>query len=208
MIRLAVSPTRPERAVLDRAADAIRARRVVALPTDTLYGLAVDPFSDEAVARVFDLKGRPVGQPLPIIVSDVAQVARIGFMSPLAVKLAHRFWPGPLTLVVRAQPHISAGVTAGTGRVGVRVPAHPVARGLCQACGQPLTATSANPSGAPAPSDPDEVAASLPGVDVLLDGGPAPGGLPSTVVDVSDRMPHLIRAGAVPWEDIQAWVCG
>jgi L-threonylcarbamoyladenylate synthase len=206
MTRLIISSTDPDRAVLDRAAQAIRAGRIVALPTDTLYGLAVDPFSDDAVERVFAVKGRPGRQPLPLVAFDLSQATQVGVMSPLAIALARRFWPGPLTLVVTALPRVSTAVTAGTGRVGVRVPAHQVARGLCETCGHPVTATSANRSGEPAPVDPAEVAASLAEVDILLDAGPAPGGPPSTVVDVSQEVPQLIRPGAVSWEEVRAWV--
>jgi len=205
MTRLIVSPTDPDRAVLDCAAQAIRAGRIVALPTDTLYGLAVDPFSDDAVERVVAVKGRLGGHPIPLVAFDQVQVAQVGVMSPLALALARRFWPGPLTLVLPASPRVCVAVTGGTGRVGVRVPAHPVARGLCEACGQPVTATSANRSGQPPPVDPAEVAASLAEVDVLLDAGPAPGGPASTVVDVSEEVPRLIRPGAVSWEEVRAW---
>jgi L-threonylcarbamoyladenylate synthase len=122
----------------------------------------------------------------------------------LARLLAIRFWPGPLTMLMHAPERLSAEVTGGTGRVGVRVPAHAVARALCAACGTPLTATSANKSGQPATNDPDAVAESLgSGIDVLLDAGVTPGGPPSTIIDVTDATPRVIRQGAIPWESIQ-----
>jgi L-threonylcarbamoyladenylate synthase len=206
MTRLTVNPSHPDRGVLEGAARIIRSGGIVGFPTDTLYGLAVDPFSAGAVQRVIDVKGRRDGQPLPLVARDLAQVVEgVGVMSALACALAARFWPGPLTLVVPALPRIAAAVTGGTGRVGVRVPAHAVARDLCDACGHPVTATSANLSGAPAAVTADEMAASVGGVDLLLDGGPAPGGLPSTVVAVSDDGVRLVRSGAVSWEEVKAW---
>ena len=205
MTRLVVSATEPEKEILELAARTIRAGGVVALPTDTLYGLAADPFSDRAVNRIFALKGRSAAEPLPLIASDLAQVQRqLGQMPRLASVLADGFWPGPLTLVIEAFDRVSRTVTAGTGRVGVRVPDHKVARGLCEVCGHPLTATSANVSGQPPATEPLIVLDSLSGVDVVLDAGPAPGGLPSTVVDVTGPDPRLIRAGAISWEEVLA----
>jgi L-threonylcarbamoyladenylate synthase len=205
MTRLVVSASHPERALLDQAARVIRAGGVVALPTDTLYGLAADPFSDRAVNRIFSLKGRSSRQPLPLIAFDVAQVRRqLGNLTPLASMLAERFWPGPLTLVIEGFDSLSHAVTAGTGRVGVRVPNHRVARGLCEACGHPLTATSANVSGEAPAVEPRSAVDALPDVDIVLDAGPAAGGLPSTIVDVTGPDPRLIRAGAIPWEEVLA----
>jgi L-threonylcarbamoyladenylate synthase len=201
-----IDPLCLDREALERAARTIHSGGIVGFPTDTLYGLAADPFDAAAVQRVIDAKGRPDGRPLPLIACDVAQiVADVGVMSPLARALAARFWPGPLTLVIPALPRITAAVTGGTGRVGVRVPAHAVARGLCDVCGHAVTATSANVSGLPPAVNADELAASMSGVDLLLDGGPAPGGPPSTVVDVSDEGARLIRVGAVAWEEVRAW---
>jgi len=206
MIRLVVDPETPEQSALDRAAEAIRHAGVVALPTDTLYGLAVDPASDEAVRRLFAAKGRGGDRAVPLIAADLEQVIeQLGALSPLASSLAERFWPGPLTLLVLAPPRLVAEVSGGTGRVGVRVPAHQVARGLCRTCGHILTATSANPSGEPAPADPDAVAASLGLViDVLLDAGKTTGGLPSTIVDVSGAVPQVIREGVIAWDEVRS----
>jgi L-threonylcarbamoyladenylate synthase len=207
MIRVVVDPRSPDPAAIELAATAIRAGKLVALPTDTLYGLAADPFNRDAVARVFAAKGREAGKALPLIAADRAQIeASLGPLPATARALAERFWPGPLTLLVAAPPALVSGATGGAARVGVRVPDHPIARALCRAAGSPLTATSANVSGQPATADPDVVAASLAShVDVLLDGGPAAGGQPSTIVDVLDSTMTLIRAGAIPWEAIEAW---
>ena len=190
------------------AAAAIRSGLVVAIPTDTLYGLAVDPFRDDAVARVFDAKGRPSARAVPLIAADTEQVAaNLGSLSAVARRLADAFWPGPLTLLLDAPVALAPMVTAGTGRVGVRVPAHATARALCRACAMPLTATSANLSDRPPTDDPDEVARTLSSrIELLLDGGRTPGGPPSTIVDVTAEMPRLVRPGAVEWDRVLACV--
>jgi L-threonylcarbamoyladenylate synthase len=208
MRRLVVDSATVDDRVLHEAARAIGRGGVIAMPTDTLYGLAVDPFQDAAVERLFAVKERDRGRALPLIAADVAQVTRcIGTLPPLAAHLGSRFWPGPLTLLLSAPAALSAAVSAGTSRVGVRVPDHAVARGLCAACGVPLTATSANVSGEPASASPDEIARTLADrIDVLVDAGMAPGGAPSTIVDVTGIAPELVRAGAIPWDVIRAFV--
>ena len=211
MRRVFVDPGSPQRDAIEEAGTWIRAGGVVAIPTDTLYGLAADPFNRAAVARVFDVKGRAAERALPLIATDVAQVvAWIGPLTALASRLAERFWPGPLTILMAAPAALAADVTGGTGRVGVRVPADPIARGVSAAAGRPVTATSANLSGEPATADPDVVERTLGSrIDLLLDTGVTPGGAPSTIVDVSGGDPplvSLVRAGAVPWEEIESWL--
>ena len=203
MLRLRATP-----AAIEQAARVILAGGVVALPTDTLYGLAADPRRADAVARVADIKERPAERAMPLIAADLDQVtACIGALPPMARALALAFWPGPLTLVLDAPSTLAPEVSGGTGRVGVRVPAHDVARALCRACGSPLTATSANVSGAPASAFPDEVERTIGArIDLLLDAGPTPGGAASTIVDVTGSEPRLIRAGAVPWSEVVACV--
>jgi L-threonylcarbamoyladenylate synthase len=210
MRRLFVDPEFPQRDALQEAAKWIRAGGVVAIPTDTLYGLAADPFCADAVARVFAVKGRDAAQPLPLIASDTQQVAlSLGPLTAVGERLSQRFWPGPLTLLVAAPQTLAKDVTGGTGRVGVRVPANGIARAICRAAGRPLTATSGNISGQPATADPDEVERTLGAVvDLLIDAGRTPGGPPSTIVDVTADPPLLVRAGATPWNDIQSWLKG
>jgi L-threonylcarbamoyladenylate synthase len=201
---LRVEAWAPDPAALEEAVRLIEGGRVVAVPTDTLYGLAADPFQADAVERVFAIKGRSVGRALPLIAADEAQVvSRLGALPPAGERLARRFWPGPLTLLIAAPPALPDPVAGGTGRVGVRVPAHPVARALCRACDRPLTATSANLSGQPASADPLEVMLMLGDrIDLVLDAGRTPGGQPSTIVDVSEPPLRLIRQGAIRWEHI------
>jgi L-threonylcarbamoyladenylate synthase len=208
MRRVFVDPEAPQRDALDEAAKWIRMGGLVALPTDTLYGLAADPFRADAVARLFAVKGRTAAHALPLVAADEEQIAsRLGPLPPTGQRLAARFWPGPLTLLIPAPATLAQGVAAGTGRVGVRVPAHDIARAICRAVGRPITATSANRSGQPATADPDEVERVLgDDIDLLIDAGATRGGAPSTIVDVTSAGPRLVRSGAVSWDDIQAWL--
>src|SRR4029453_12926001 len=138
MRRVVVDREAPQRDAIDEAAKWIRAGYVVAIPTDTLYGLAADPFSAAAVARVFDVKGRAADRALPLIAADVAQIASsLGRLSEIATRLADRFWPGPLTLLLPAPRQLAREVSGETGTVGVRVPADAIARAGCAAGGHP-----------------------------------------------------------------------
>jgi L-threonylcarbamoyladenylate synthase len=206
MIRIAVDPVQPEAAQIEQAAAAIRSGALAAIPTDTLYGLAADPFNADAVARVFAVKGRAGERALPLVAADTEQVLRcFGELPVLAMRLVARFWPGPLTLVLNAPRTLAPQVSGGTSKVGIRVPAHAVTVALCRGCGGPLTATSANISGSPPTDNPDAVATALGDlIDVLVDAGRTPGGAPSTVVDVAGSEPRLIRAGAISWNEVRA----
>src|SRR5438105_6086443 len=156
--RVFVDPRAPQNDAIAEAAHWIRLGRVVAMSTDTLYGIAVDPCNAEAVARVFEAKGRPAGLALPLVAADVEQIAsHLGRPPLMALRLADRFWPGPLAVLMPAPPALAVEVTAGTGTVAVRVPNFTIARAVCRACGHPVTATSANISGEVASADPDEV---------------------------------------------------
>jgi L-threonylcarbamoyladenylate synthase len=199
---LTVDASNPELSVIREAAAMIRDGLVVAYPTDTLYGLAVDPRNATAVRRLFELKGRPETSALTLIAADGAQAWMAGERSAAADQLARQWWPGPLTLVVRARAGLAKETLAGGLTVGVRVPDQAVARALAVATGFCITATSANRSGEAAASDAEAVAAALPEVDAILDGGPSRGGPPSTIVNASERELTLIRAGAVPWNRV------
>jgi L-threonylcarbamoyladenylate synthase len=206
--RVFVDPDSPQRDAIQEAATWIVNGGVVAIPTDTLYGLAADPFSAAAVARVFVVKGRSAERALPLIAADAAQIAaHLGRLPRDAERLAARFWPGPLTVLVAAPRSLATDVTGGTGKVGVRVPADRVARAVCAAVGRPITATSANVSGDSATSDPAQVERMLGDrIDLLIDAGQTRGGAPSTIVDATGDRPALVRAGAIPWDEIQAWL--
>ncbi len=195
-------PVEPLEPQLAEAVAVIRRGGVVAFPTDTLYGLAADPESAESVNRVRALKGRDAAQTIALVAADLAQVERISVLTLMARHAAAEFWPGPLTVLIRAKPGLAPTTIGPDGLVGVRVPNHDVALALTRACGHAVTATSANRSGQPATADPDEVAAALPDLDLLIDAGKAPGGPPSTLVDLSGDAPRLVRAGAIPWDRV------
>ena len=192
-------PAHLEQAV-EEAVAWLRRGGVVAYPTDTLYGLGADVFSPRAVARVFQVKGRPEGMALPVLLADPADLEGVAAQVPEAARrLARRLWPGPLTLVVRRHPRVPAAVTGGRDTVAVRVPDHPVPRALCRRLGSPITGTSANRSGGPDPVTAEDVRRQLGDVvDYIIDGGPAPAGRPSTIVDVSGAAPRVLRLGAAP----------
>jgi L-threonylcarbamoyladenylate synthase len=187
--------------VIRQAAGVLRGGGMVAFPTETFYGLGVSARDAAAVARVFLAKGRPPDKPLLVLVDSLEMVAEVAAALPEhARRLIGRHWPGPLTLVLTARPDLPAALTAGTGGIGVRLAAHPVARALVRAAGVPVTAPSANAHGAPSPRTAAEVLASLgaaPGLDLVLDAGPTPGGPASTVLDVQVTPARVLRAGAV-----------
>ena len=203
MKRYMVSARTPDPAAIAEVAAIIKRGGVVAFPTDTLYGLAVDPRSDEAVEQLFELKGREAGVAVPLIAADIDQAREVGTFGDVELRLARAFWPGPLTIVVPASPHVSRRALGGGNTVGIRVPAHQVAISLCQSAATCLTATSANLSGKPAPASVEEIDPELmTRIDGALDAGPAPGGPPSTIVAVVSGRPQLLRAGAIAWNRV------
>src|SRR5262245_10848507 len=193
-----VDPVAPSRATLRAAADTLRAGGVVALPTETFYGLAAAVFDAPAVKRIFELKGRPESKPLLVLVDSVAMAETVASVTPTARDLMARYWPGALTLVLPAVTAVPSVVTAGTGTLGVRLSPHPIARGLVELLGAPVTAPSANPNGLAPSTSASGVLTYFPeGVDLVLDGGPTPGGEPSTVLDLTAEPPRIVRQGAV-----------
>ena len=201
---LPVDRLTPDPETVRRAVALLAQGGIVAYPTDTLYGLAVDPRRPDAVERLLRAKGRPAEMAVPLIAADQEQVARCAArLTPLARTLAERFWPGPLTLVVDAAPVLDSRLLAGGGTVAVRVPDHAVARALARELGHPVTATSANRSGSP-PATSAAAAVAAVGGDLacVLDGGVAASTLPSTIVDVRGAAPVLLRPGAVPWDRV------
>ncbi|MGN6591516.1 MAG: L-threonylcarbamoyladenylate synthase [Terriglobales bacterium] len=175
------------------------AGQVAVVPTDTLYGLAAKATDAEAVARVYALKGRSFDKPLPVVVRDRRQAAELAArLPPNFEALTAAFWPGPLTLIVPAAAHLPPALTAGTGALAMRQPDQPLLAALLLATGYALTATSANRSGAPACRTVEEVEAQF-GADcpLLVDAGPSPSTLPSTIVDLGGPQPRIVRAGAI-----------
>ena len=204
---MAGQATRVRQADAAGIADAVaslRAGGLVALPTETVYGLAADARQPDAVAAIYAAKGRPSFNPLIVHLADFAAADRLVAVNPDARALAERFWPGPLTLVLPTRPNtgIAPAVSAGLPTLAVRVPAHPVMRAVLAGFGGPLAAPSANASGRISPTTAAHVLATLGGrVPLILDGGPCATGLESTIVGwTEDGRPQLLRPGAIPAE--------
>ncbi len=194
---------------LERAVAVLKNGGVVAIPTDTLYGLAADVFNPAAIDRVFAIKGRPENLALPVLVSGWEQVERVAEDTPPQTRtLAARFWPGALTLVVQKAPGLPDRLTAGGPTVAVRMPDHPAPIELIDGLGGPITGTSANISGGPDLLTLEELSAEIGSeVDYILTDGPEPKGIASTVVDITSGHPKLLREGAIPFEQVLlTWV--
>jgi L-threonylcarbamoyladenylate synthase len=209
MRTIAVDPDAPAPASVAEAAGVLAGGGLVAFPTETYYGLGADPWNERAIEALYRVKGRPEHMPILLLLAGEDQVADAAAATPddFGV-LARRFWPGPLTLVVEARATLPARVSSGSGTVGLRVPPAAIPRSIARALGRPITGTSANLSGTPPSRLASEVAAifgdSSSALDLLVDGGPAPGGAPSTVVDLTGSAPRLVRAGAIAFEAILA----
>lgn len=198
-----VNQDQPAVEAIERAAVAIRRGEVVALPTDALYTLVADPFNLRAVGRVFLAKGRDAHRSLPLLVSDFLMVEDLAKdLSTRFYKLARRFWPGPLTLIVPASAKVPLRVTGGSQRLAVRQPRSGVAQALIDLLGQPLIATSANVSGQPTCRSGIDVFGTMDGrIDLVLDGGPTIGG-GSTTVDITEPYWRMIREGSISEKEI------
>jgi L-threonylcarbamoyladenylate synthase len=191
--------------IIKEAVTVIKGGGVVAFPTETYYGLAVDPFNEKSLNRLFEVKQRPLEKAiLNLIDSQEKLFLFTEKIEDVFLPLMAQFWPGPLTLVVNAKASISQMLACDNGTVGVRISSHPVAQALCQQMGQPITATSANLSGRKAAETAQEVAQQLgTGVDLIIDGGKTPGGKGSTIVGVENNILKLIRAGAVDFSKLK-----
>jgi len=185
--------------------DIVTSGGVIAYPTDTFYGLGVDPVNRAAVTKLFVIKGRHARQPILLLIPDVSSVKDwVAEVTPQAEALMKRFWPGPLTLVFKAKEGIVPEITAGTGTIGLRIPGNPLTLRLLTYLGTALTGTSANISGERSLETAEEAAAAVGGsVDLILDGGRTAGGKPSTVVDVTSDRLKMIREGAIPFAALQ-----
>jgi L-threonylcarbamoyladenylate synthase len=205
---LTVDPAAPDPAVIATAADVLRRGGLVAFPTETVYGLGANALDAGAAARIFAAKGRPAANPLIVHVADAPQVTQVAAAwSETAAQLAARFWPGPLTLVLPKRATVPDAVTAGGLTVGVRVPAHPVAGALLRTAGVPVAAPSANRSTELSPTTAAHVLGGLGGrIDLIIDAGPTPGGIESTVLDLTADPPRLLRPGLVSPADIEALI--
>ncbi|MGH9391163.1 MAG: L-threonylcarbamoyladenylate synthase, partial [Vicinamibacteria bacterium] len=198
----------PDARVVEEALAVLREDGIVVYPTETFYGLAVDARSRAACDRLFELKGRPPEKALPCIVSGVPQLEEVArSLGNSVFRLARKFWPGPLTLVIEAKPGLLA--SSPEGGLAVRASGLRLPRDLAEGLGAPITATSANHSGAPPATTAEEVLSELGSeLDLVLDGGACPGGLPSTIVDVRGTPPRLVREGRVSFAEVERVVSG
>lgn len=189
---------------VERAVALLQRGEVVALPTETVYGLAASAWDPDAVARIYAIKGRPAHNPVIVHIADATQAAQCTpHWPPLAARLSAAFWPGPLTLVLPRSPLVPDIITAGGSTVGLRWPQHPFMQAVIRACGFPLAAPSANPANALSPSSADHVARSLGDrLPLIIDGGDCNVGIESTVVDVTGDLPRILRPGILSSEAI------
>jgi L-threonylcarbamoyladenylate synthase len=196
---LTIDPKNPDALSIGRAADIVRSGGVIAYPTETFYGLGADAMNGAAVGRIFAIKGRDFQKPLPVIIGRIEDLHLVAASVPeKAPPLMEKFWPGALTLLFPSAPDIPPPLTAATGKIGVRLSSHPIAKALCLTVGHPITATSANMTGMKECTTAQEVYAALGNlVDAIVDGGPTPGGLGSTIVDVTTDPPQVLRQGLI-----------
>jgi L-threonylcarbamoyladenylate synthase len=203
---LKVSPLEPQRQLLAVAAAALADGKLVAFPTETVYGLGANAWDEAAVAKIFAAKQRPYSDPLIVHVATIEQVVEITqSVPPQALRLGAAFWPGPLTLVLRRGAGVARNVSGGRATVAVRIPSHPVAQALLRVSGLPIAAPSANLFTRPSPTTAQHVLDDLDGrVDFILDGGPTSIGLESTVIDMTEDPPRLLRPGGASVEALRA----
>jgi len=190
--------------IAEEVASYLKEDKVGAIPTETFYGLAANPFSEKAVKKIFYLKRRPPNKPIPLLIGNLKQLSLIvKDVPPLAEKLISKFWPGPLTIIFKAKESIPPLLTANTGTIGVRLSSSPVVKKLCEVFKAPITGTSANISeGAPLRST-EEILNKIPEVDFVLNGGKLQAKAPSTVVSVIDNKLSLLREGIIPFEKVK-----
>jgi L-threonylcarbamoyladenylate synthase len=203
---LRIHPEEPEPEHIRHVVNSLNRGNVVALPTDTFYGLAVDPVNLRAVDRIYDIKTRARHKPLSLLIAETAQAYELAREIDTAFdRLAEKFWPGPLTIIVKAGAKLPLRVTANTGNVALRVPGAPISRAVVATLGLPITATSANLSGFPECTCAPDVHAQLGDkIPLIVDGGPTPGSIATTIVDLSGggNSWMILREGAIPTHEI------
>ena len=203
-IILSIDPIKPESSDIEKAAEMLKAGKIVAFPTDTVYGIGADIFNKDAVERIFAVKGRDSKKPLQVLIADINDLNLIvEKQSDTLHHLAEKFFPGALTIVVPAKENFPRWVTCGLDTVGVRMPANTIALEMIKAFGRPIAATSANTSGFPDPKNAQQVLEYLERkIDLLLDGGPTNDNIPSTVIDISVHPPIILRKGKLSAEEL------
>jgi L-threonylcarbamoyladenylate synthase len=196
-----------DRAAADEAVHVLRSGGLVCYPTDTVYGIGAAAGDDAAVRRLYAVKGRSPDKPLPLLLAEQGDAVRLAEVNDLARTLAGRFWPGPLTIVVRKLPSYRSLALAGHDTVALRVPDHSLVRSIIRTLGEPVTGSSANRAGAPPPATAVEVQFQLGEmVDLIIDGGPCRGRAESTVIDITQDPPRILRTGVVSREELEAVV--
>lgn len=198
---------KPDEAALLEAAQLIREGRLVGIPTETVYGLGADALNPQAVADIFEAKGRPGDNPLIVHIAEISQLAPLISVepSPIAQKMMEAFWPGPLTLIFPCSERVPMRTTGGLRTVAVRMPSHPVAREIIRLSGRPIAAPSGNRSGRPSPTTAAHMLEDMDGrISMILDGGESDVGVESTVVDMTGSVPRILRPGGVTREQIAA----
>ena len=193
---------------IERASSALLRGELVVFPTDTVYGVGAHPFMPEAVAQLYRAKKRPLEKAIPLLLANANELSRVARDIPDAAwALAARFWPGGLTIILPRAPHLPDIVCAGGNTIAVRVPDHPVALALIAASGGAVAATSANLSGDPPALTAEEARAALDGkIHLILDGGHVPGGVASTILDLTSMPPRVLRPGPISEQDIKAFL--
>jgi L-threonylcarbamoyladenylate synthase len=205
---LKINQKKPDPKKIKQAALILKKGGLVAFPTDTVYGLAADARNSRAVKKIFKIKKRPLSNPLPILIGKKSDLKKYALgISPKIKKIAAKFWPGPLTIVLRKKKIISDVVTAGKDSVGIRLPANSLAVALVRALGRPITATSANISAKPSPVTFDAVQKHLnKKIDLILDGEKTDIGVESTVLDCTTLPPTILRSGAIPLKNLKEFL--
>ena len=207
--RLEVDALYPQPDRIEKAAGVIAAGGLIAFPTSTLYGIGADALNPHSVSKIFRAKARPAAKPILILLPDRKMLrCVVASIPPVAVALMDAFWPGRITLVMSARAHLPSDLTAGSGKIGVRIPAHPIPQALLKALQTPITGTSANLSGQPGCRRADDLNHRLwAKMDLVLDAGPLAGGIGSSVVDVTGRRPRILRVGSVSAEALKTYDC-
>jgi len=203
-LALKIDPVKPEPLKIEKAVEFLRAGKLIAFPTDTVYGIGANVFDENAVQGIFTAKKRDVNKPLQVLIAHKDNLRFItSDQSEILARLSSEFWPGPLTIVMLAKDSFPRQVRCGKDTIGVRMPANPIALKLIEAFGMPIAATSANISGYPDPMKAEEVMEYLGDkLDLILDGGTTPGSIPSTVLDISVYPPVILRHGKLSIEEL------
>lgn len=197
---LKIDPLNPDNRLIAKAVHILTGGGVIAYPTETFYGLGADAYNAKAIERIFLIKGREGKNPLSVIIGDLDNLGDLVHEIPEDSRfLMEKFWPGALTIVFTASQNVPSCLTAGTGKIGIRISSHPIATALAKTFRHPITATSANPSGAGECISADEVIACLGDkIDAVIDGGLTLGGAGSTIIDITAHTAVLLREGAIP----------